>query len=356
MKYKINGACKSEIGKVRENNEDNYYFNFKILKEDNEGNNKAITMQFENVDNVICSIFDGMGGETKGERASYIASSTLKEYVQKNTNKEFVWESYIDIANKKICKEMLPNQRMGTTMAAILFSEKYIDICNIGDSRIYSLKNKKLKQISKDHTEANLQEKLNINIGHKARLTQHLGIRKEEMVLTPYKNKYDYNEFDKMLICSDGLTDMISDKEIEKIMSQQIQPREIVDELIKKALEKGGIDNTTVIVLEIKKAVKPNYKIILSMIIAILTILIIFAIYVRSSNFEIIKDEYSGPIIVGQSYKFEYKGNVDIEISNNNIKYSNGKITAIKEGTTVITVIDKKGKILYKQTVKIFPK
>ena len=63
MKYIINGACKSVIGNVRENNEDNYYFDFKTLKEDNEGNNKIKITQFENTDNVVCSVFDGMGGE-----------------------------------------------------------------------------------------------------------------------------------------------------------------------------------------------------------------------------------------------------------------------------------------------------
>ena len=100
MKYIISGACKSVIGKVRTNNEDNYYFNFKTLKEDNIGDNKISTMQFESNDNVICSVFDGMGGESKGERASYIASATLKEYVEKNINKEFKWEEYIETAKQ----------------------------------------------------------------------------------------------------------------------------------------------------------------------------------------------------------------------------------------------------------------
>ena len=355
MKYIINGACKSVIGNIRENNEDNYYFDFKTLKEDNEGNNKIKVTQFENVDNVICSVFDGMGGEAKGERASYLASMTLKEYIQKNTNKEFNWEEYIELSNEKICEEMPQNKRMGTTLAAVQFLENEINICNLGDSRIYGLKNKTIEQLSQDHTDAKLHEKLNLNTKNKPRLTQHLGIRKEEMVLKPYINKYDYNRFNKILICTDGLTDMLEDKEIEQIMSKRISAKDIVNELLEKALEKGGTDNITVIVLEIKKEKKINYKKVVLLVVIVIAMLIIIFVTISNNSFRIIKDEYSGPIMVGQSYNFEYKGNVSIEFSNNNVEYKDRKITAINEGTTTITITDKNGKTLYTKTIKVFP-
>ena len=60
--------------------------------------------------------------------------------------------------------------------------------------------------------------------------------------------------------------------------------------------------------------------------------------------------------MVGQSYEFEYKGNVNIEFSNDNVEYKDGKITAIEEGTTTITITDKDGKTLYTKTIKIFPR
>ena len=355
MEYVIKGACKSVTGNVRTKNEDNYYFNFKTLKEENDGNNKTQTMQFENIDNVICSVFDGLGGEINGERASYIAASTLKEHMEENTNKEFIWEKYIDEANDKICEEMPVNLRMGTTVAAIQFLKDEISICNLGDSRIYGFKNKNLQQLSVDHTEARLQEKLNITLDHKPRLTQHLGIRREELKLTPYKNKYEYTQFNKILICSDGLTDMLEEKEIAQIMSQPLEVKEIVDQLVEKALEKGGKDNTTVIVLEIQKKKKTNYKLLSVAIILVIAIVAGIIIFISSNSFKITKNDYSGAVTVGQSYEFEYKGNVEIEFSNDNITYSNGKITAKKEGTTTITITNKKGKTLYKQTVKIFP-
>ncbi len=356
MKYIINGACKSVIGNVRENNEDNYYFDFKTLKEDNEGNNKIKITQFENTDNVVCSVFDGMGGEAKGERASYLASSTLKQYIQENTNSKLIWEEYIETANEKICKEMLPNQRMGTTMAAVQFLENSINICNIGDSRIYGFKNKKLEQLSEDHTDAKIQEKLNINNTRtKARLTQHLGIRKNEMILNPYKNKYDYTKFEKILLCTDGLTDMLTDKEIEHIMSKKLDSKDIVDALVEKALEKGGTDNITVIVLEIKEEKRQFYKMILPIIVTIMIVFIVIAIMMRNNRFEVIKNEYSGSIMAGQSFGFEYKGNANVDFSNEKVEYKDGKITAKEEGTTVMTITDNNENVLFQQTIKIFP-
>ena len=356
MSYIINGACKSVIGKVRKNNEDNYYFNFKTLKEENEGNSKTLTMQFENIDNIICAVFDGMGGEVRGERASYLATSTLKEYIQKNVNREFRWREYIEEANRKICEEMSGNARMGTTIAATQFLKDKISICNIGDSRIYGLKGKTLEQISEDHTEAKMQERLQINTGHKARLTQHLGIRKDEMILKPYINKIEYDEYEKILICSDGLTDMLEDKEIEAILSQKREVKEIVEELIRIALERGGTDNITVIVLEIQKNKGKNYKKIIPIIVVLIVAIIIFAMMMKGNEFKIIKDEYPGSVIVGQSYEFEYEGKAEIEINNDNIEYNDGKITAKKEGTSTITIKDKDGQILYNKTIKVFPK
>lgn len=251
MNYIIKGACKSVIGNLRQNNEDNYYFNGKILPEKNNGTQGILITQFKNDENITCSVFDGMGGEENGERASFLATNTLKEYIEENTG--FSWKQYIEIANEKICVEMQENKHMGTTMATVVFTENKVYICNVGDSRIYGIKEGKIEQLSEDHTEAKLQERLNIQSNHKARLTQHLGIRKDELVIVPYTNEYQYEEYNKFLLCSDGLTDMLTDCEIQSILSTNISVDQIVNKLVEEALNKGGIDNTTVIVLEIEK-------------------------------------------------------------------------------------------------------
>lgn len=355
MKYTITGACKSVVGNVRKNNEDNYYFNFKTMKEDNEGTNKTKTMQFENVDNVVCAVFDGMGGEVKGERASYLGSSILKKHIQKNTNRKFIWKEYIEEANDKICEEMTENLRMGTTMAAIQLLKEKISICNLGDSRIYGIKNRKLEQISVDHTDENLNKKLEIT-NRKPRLTQHLGIKKEELKLVATERYFEYEDFDKILLCTDGLTDMLSNNEIEEILSQKIDVKEIVDELVNKALEKGGIDNITVIVFELRKKKKINYKVVLPILIGAVLIFSIIISNIKGSGFEIVVDNYSEGIVVGESYDFKYKGNVTISFSNDNLEFKDNKITAQKEGITIITIKNKKGETLYNKTVKVFPK
>ena len=148
---------------------------------------------------------------------------------------------------------------------------------------------------------------------------------------------------------------MLDDKEIQEIMSLKLDVKEIVNKLTERALENGGKDNITVIVLEIKKKVKINYKLLIITIIALMSILIVSIIIASNNKFEIIKDGYSGAMVIGESYELEYKGNAEIEFSNDNIKYSDGKIIAEKSGTTEITIKNKKGEILYKQTIKIFP-
>lgn len=259
MNYLIEGTCKSVIGKVRDNNEDNLCFDLKNLEEQNNGL-ELCTVKFHNSDYKTFAVFDGMGGEEKGERASYIASTILREYVKQN--KEINWEKYVQLANDRICEEIFGKDRMGTTMAGVQFCQDYINISNIGDSRIYMLKEDSLEQISIDHNETKLQEKLNINSNSKARLTQYLGIKREEMIIQPYKKQIQYKDVNKILICSDGITDMISDEDIKKILSQKITSEEAVGILVEKAMENGGIDNTTIMVFNIlkKEEEKKNKK------------------------------------------------------------------------------------------------
>ena len=196
MEYIIKGAGLSVIGKVRTNNEDNLYFDAKNLNEQNKGSEYIYNLKFNNSDNKVFAVFDGMGGESKGERAAYIASTALKEFVKEN-NSEIRWNEFIKIANKMICDEMYGKERMGSRMVGLQFCKDYISISNVGDSRIYVLSDKNIYQVSEDHSEANLQKKLNINTNKKARLTQYLGIKEEEMIIQPFEKKnriYGYSK------------------------------------------------------------------------------------------------------------------------------------------------------------------
>ena len=250
MPYYISAACTSNIGNERDNNEDNFYFDGDFLEENNTGINEIKKLDFTNEENKIFAIFDGMGGQANGERASFLAASTLKEYI--NTHKTMKWDKYAKIANEKICNEMNNKRRMGSTMAAIEFNKEKIVVSNLGDSRIYTLSDLSFGQQSVDHTEEKLGERIKGNTG-KSRLTQYLGIKEEEMIIQPEIRKIDYEDIEKILICSDGITDMINDDEIEKILANNEDSSVCVELLLDKALNNGGIDNTTLMVFSISK-------------------------------------------------------------------------------------------------------
>ena len=247
MNYIINGAVISNVGKIRENNEDNFYFNNIIFNQE-EMMNEPLLDEFSNQENKIFSVFDGMGGEANGERASYLGSKTLKEMDNKN---QLNWEKYVERANDKICIEMENHKRMGSTMAGVQFLKDKIVISNIGDSKIYLLSNNSFGQVSVDHVEKVYTTK-------KPRLTQYFGIKKEEMIIQPFIKEYHYENVEKILICSDGLSDMVKNNEIEKTLEKEISSKECVEELLNKALNNGGEDNITIMVFTIHKKEKIN--------------------------------------------------------------------------------------------------
>lgn len=255
MSYHISGACVSNVGNVRDNNEDNFYFNGIYLDESNMGISDILSVDFLSTDNKVFAVFDGMGGQSKGERASFIAASTMDEYVKSHTKMK--WDRFSKIVNEKVCDEMTKNKnRMGSTMAAVQFSEDSITISNLGDSRIYLLTNNSFGQISEDHTEAKLNENIIPSKNGKSRLTQYFGIREDEMIIQPFIKTIHYDNVERILICSDGITDMISDDKIEKYLINCTNSKECVDHLLKTALKNGGEDNTTVMVFNIEKEEK----------------------------------------------------------------------------------------------------
>ena len=143
---------------------------------------------------------------------------------------------------------------MGTTVASIIFLDNKISICNLGDSRIYGFKNGELKQLSSDHTTAELNKKLGLNTPVK--LTQYLGIDEKELKLIPTIKDLDYSNFEKILLCTDGLTNMLTDEEISNIIAENNNTSKIVDKLINESLKKGGNDNITVMLFKIKEDIR----------------------------------------------------------------------------------------------------
>ena len=249
----IEAACGCNVGKIRQNNEDNFYFSGRIMPQVNMGL-RMVYAQKMNIDDMpLFAVFDGMGGEASGEVASFVSAETMvkgaeqmKKYLL--SPKPFLEQLCADM-NRAVCEESskLKFGRMGSTVASILFWGDMAYACNIGDSRIYRLRDNELLQISVDHVES-----LPPNSKHKAGLMQFLGMPEDEIRLEPSISKGELKKDDKFLICSDGITDMLSNIEICAIMKERQSVKRIAEALIEQALKNGGKDNITAIVCKVR--------------------------------------------------------------------------------------------------------
>ena len=257
MAFRIEAACGCNVGRRRAGNEDNFYFDGRILPRDNDGL-RAAGME-EDLKRELCyGVFDGMGGESYGEEASYLAAETVKGSTKLLADFFYPPKKYlsnlVEEMNGAVCRraEELACSRMGSTAVMLYFSGRFAYVCNVGDSKAFRLRRDEFLQISRDHTDAAFLEEHGIR-GRKPSLTQHLGIWPQEMVLEPYIAKGELQDGDQYLLCSDGLTDMVGNVDICAVMKETDDVRECVDLLIGKALENGGRDNVTAIVIRVRE-------------------------------------------------------------------------------------------------------
>ncbi len=252
MPFIIEAACLCNKGKIRKNNEDNFFFDGRCLVADNTGLKHPVSMTRTLRREICVAVFDGMGGENFGEYAAFTAAECMRETAQKLksyfiSERKLLNDICMQINNAVIAKRKeFCTEHMGSTMVALCFSNHYVYACNLGDSRAYRLRNGELLQLSKDHVEKNMTPQ-----GKKAPLTQHLGIDPEEYMIEPHIAKGELKRDDQYLLCSDGLTDMLTNLEIDQIMSEAFSAEECVQNLVDAALEKGGKDNVTAIVCRI---------------------------------------------------------------------------------------------------------
>lgn len=257
MQYCIDAACCCSTGCKRRNNEDNFYFNGHILPQENNGLEKIITAQIEVMEkSVSFGVFDGMGGEEDGQVASYIAADIFKDKCTETYKYRSLPEGFLENAvthmNNAVCQEAeLRHCHMGTTAAILSFWKDEVYACNVGDSKIFRLHQDELLQISEDHTDAKFLAECGIH-NRRPQLSQYIGISPDEMVIEPHIVKCELCLEDRYLICSDGLTDMVSAAEINSIMKKSSSAKDCAERLIESALGHGGKDNITVIVVKIK--------------------------------------------------------------------------------------------------------
>ena len=257
MQYQLSAACLCNIGRVRGNNEDNFYFDGRTLPLNHVSLDKPLLQEVNTNPFAAFGVFDGMGGEQNGEVASFVAAETfkdkckwLREYVV--SPQEFLAEASTAMNDAVAAEAKKVSGRVGTTGVILCFSDNEVYCGNVGDSRAYRFHKSALFQFSTDHNDAKFLREHGIT-GRKPRLTQYIGLDPEEMMIEPSYTKEKLQVGDRYLLCSDGLTDMLDNLSICSILKNSDTVQQGVEMLMDAALENGGRDNTTIILIEVEE-------------------------------------------------------------------------------------------------------
>lgn len=251
MSYRINYAYLSNIGKVRANNEDNYWCAGECLPAENQGTEEVKDGWLKTISKPVFGVFDGMGGESCGEIAAHLSAETCGKWYaghKRNLGKgsEQFWLELCREMNREVCEYAKENKihTMGSTAAMLAFDFETVYACNLGDSRIYEWKRGNFEKISTDHI-------LKRNLFGKAPLLQYVGISEENMILEPSIRELALEPGARYLLCSDGVTDMLDDVELGNQLSGEREIKDIAESICTRALQEGGKDNITLILLEV---------------------------------------------------------------------------------------------------------
>lgn len=253
MDFRIEAACGSSVGRVRCSNEDNFLFDGTCLSEKNNGQLPPLNLYGDFPGTVYMAVFDGMGGMDYGEAASATVAGSMKRLLgHLEAPSPEALEDICMQANRAVWQKAveLGTDRMGTTLAMLCFERGHVYAVNVGDSRIFGLRGERLMQISQDHTDEAYMKMKGI-VGRKPRLTQYMGMDPGAVQLEAYITRGTVQTGDTYLICSDGLTDMLDEETISRLLTVSGTASACVENLIRAALEQGGRDNVTVIVCRI---------------------------------------------------------------------------------------------------------
>ena len=220
----------TDIGRIREKNEDSYLS-----------------------DEPLFAVADGMGGHKGGEVASQLALETLEAERTADLGQR------VRDANAAVFERSRTDssvQGMGTTVTAVVVEGTSALFAHVGDSRAYLLRAGDLRQLTDDHTlVARMVKSGEITEAeaevhpHRSVLTRALGTEPDVIV-----DEFDValTDGDRLLLCSDGLTGMVTEEQIVAILSAAPDPQDAADRLIRAANRAGGVDNITVVVIDIE--------------------------------------------------------------------------------------------------------
>jgi serine/threonine protein phosphatase PrpC len=246
----------SDVGLQREHNEDS----FVVLKEYD-----------------LFVVADGMGGHRAGDVASRIATETISEFFRSTANEDVTWPFHFDtnlseeenrlltgirVANRQIFERSTRSREyhgMGTTVVGAMFSAQKgrMYIGHVGDSRCYRVRNGHIQLLTRDHSLINdyLLAMPDLTDEQKSELpknviTRALGMQDHVVVDLQHD---DPRPGDVYILCSDGLSGMVSDNDIEQIVTVAPDIREACRKLIQRANERGGEDNITAVLIQLEE-------------------------------------------------------------------------------------------------------
>ena len=242
MQIKV--GARTDVGMVRSGNEDNFFAEADVQRG-------------------VFVVADGMGGHAAGEVASemavqIVARTLLPLQSVKAENAPTLVAQSLKDANRAIYERMLAEvdkQGMGTTASVLVLSDHGYLIGQIGDSRIYLLRDGGLTQITKDHSYVQEQVDAGLLTPEQARyhpysnvITRCVGAS-DEVEADLYFG--EIRPGDVFLVASDGLTGMVDDRRLQQLLLARSGPGRIVDALIAEANNRGGLDNITAIVVQV---------------------------------------------------------------------------------------------------------
>ncbi|NIS82710.1 MAG: hypothetical protein GTO14_21480 [Anaerolineales bacterium] len=293
----LNVAAYSHPGETRTNNEDRYSVT-------------AYRMERSPTPALLAVVADGIGGHRAGEVASEMTVDTVVQSLSRSDGHQPV-KQLIDAvteANRAVfhaSRSDRDHQGMGSTVSIAWVIGTHLYTASVGDSRIYMLRQGNLQQISIDHTWVQEAIKHEIIQPDQARdhpqahvLRRHIGGKEEvepDLRLRLAENESDEKsesnqglqllEGDRILLCSDGLTDLVEDEEIQETLNQE-PAIDAVASLIDLARERGGFDNITLVILELPVTDQPkphprarrfNWFLLTALSILLLTIVVVAA-------------------------------------------------------------------------------
>lgn len=246
--FTLNVAQRTDIGRIRANNEDNL---ISVVPQDN---------QLLQEKGALFVVSDGMGGHERGEVASELTIQKVKEYYYQDRQDDIptALQEAIKQANAAIYRASSGSgaSSMGATCVAAVLHDQMLYAANVGDSRVYVLREGQLRQVTRDHSlVAQLVENGEITPAqartHEKRNVIYRSLGQPEVEIDLFSEPVQ--EGDTLILCTDGLCNVLEDEELRTIVEQH-GPEESVQQLIACANEAGGPDNVTAIVVRVSAA------------------------------------------------------------------------------------------------------